>query len=166
MRKHVFMYLFLFAALYIVFQFMNAKKANEFYTEKVTFLQSKVDSLQLENKDLHSANSNLNYFSLMENNDAKSYFTNRGFQADQIAEKVKGTIMDHNQANADNELVPFAGMEGPTRINHIKILNNHWVIADFTDGVYWGEVLLDYKIDDKGNLLISTLDGVLYSTRN
>ncbi|HET8839487.1 MAG TPA: hypothetical protein VFM82_10895 [Flavobacteriaceae bacterium] len=166
MRNKIFMYLFIFAALYIVFQYMNAKKANEFYEDKVSHLETEVNALQAENESLHSENLDLNYFSLMENDDAVSYFAEKGFNAAEIAEKVKGAIIDRNQPDADNELVPFAGMEGKMRINHIKILNNHWIIADFTDGVYWGEVLLDYTVDENGNLSISTIDGFLYSRRN
>ncbi len=166
MQKKIFMYLFLFAALYIVFQYMNAKKANEFYEKKVSHLEAKVDTLEVENENLHLENLDLNYFSLLENDDASSYFVERGLNVEEIAADVKGAIIDRNQPNADNELVPFAGMEGKMRINHIKILNNHWIIADFTDGVYWGEVLLDYKIDEHKNLSITTIDGFLYSSRN
>lgn len=165
MRNKIFMYLFLFAILYIVFQFMNSKKANEYYTEKVTFLEAKVDSLEVENESLRSVNMDLNYFSLLENDAAYSYFADQGLDVDKIAVAIESEIIDRNRPNADNELIPFAGMEGKMRVNHIKILNNHWIIADFTDGIYWGEVLLDYEIDESKNLSITTKDGFLYPRR-
>lgn len=169
MRNKIFMYLFLFAALYIVFQYMNAKKADEFYTEKVKSLETKVgnmesklDSLKLENEVLFQQKMDLRYFSLTENDAASSIFVKRGFDVNELAARVKDEIISRNDAKKDNDLVPFPGMNGLMRINHIQILNSQWIIADFTNGSFWGEVLLKYHIDDDGKLEITTMDALLY----
>lgn len=168
MRRQIFMYLFLFAVLYIVFQYMNAKKA---YVE-MDHLKVQVETLKKENNTLEAqidslqqVTQYLNYFSLQDNDAASSVYSQKGFDVDSLAAEIKSEIIGRNKANADNELVPFDGLVGIMRVNHIKILNHRWVLADFTDGVYWGEVLLKYTIDENGNLTFSTIESFLYPER-
>ena len=50
--------------------------------------------------------------------------------------------------NADkrgNKFVSYEQIgENPFLINNIKILNHRWIIANFSDGKVWGEVLIKY----------------------
>lgn len=158
MKKQLFMYLFLFAALYIVFQYMNAKKA---YVQLET-LEKKVQTLKEENKKLATKTLKPAYFSLEDNDAATTYFGKQSIRVDELADKIEYEIIGKNQADEDNELVPFDGMVGPMRINHIKILNHKWIIADFTDGAYWGELLLKYKVDADGEIDFENIEAFLY----
>lgn len=164
MKNKIFLYLFIFALLYIIFQYMNAKKADTYFTEKVASLETRVDSLEAENRRLLDKNLDLSYFSLVENDMASAYYAEKGIDPGELALKIKDTIIGMNGAE-DNPLVPFPGMMGIMRINHIHVLNNKWIQADFTDGTYWGEVLLEYFVEDDGTISFNSLDGFLYGRR-
>ena len=44
----------------------------------------------------------------------------------------------------------------------LRLLNNRWIIADFSDGKYWGEMIMTYEITDKQELKFKLLDYLLY----
>ncbi len=157
------MYLFFFAVLFILFQYMNEKSIFESQEKQITSLTKQVnesDSLYglQEDKLLE-----LNYFNLMNNDNAMSYLENLGIEAVTAQNRVRDQIYDMNLAPEGNPLVPVDGMEGNMRINKIKFLNHRWVIADFSDGTYWGEVLIEYFFGENNELSLKTIEGVLYS---
>ena len=47
-------------------------------------------------------------------------------------------------------------------INKIRILNEKWVICEFTDGKVWGDLLLKYHIDGNQNPVFIPLDEVIH----
>ena len=47
-------------------------------------------------------------------------------------------------------------------INKIRILNEKWVICEFTDGKVWGDLLLQYHIDGNQNPVFIPLDEVIH----
>ena len=47
-------------------------------------------------------------------------------------------------------------------INKIKILNHRWIIADYSDGEYWGEAMIKYFLNDDGTISYETFQSVLY----
>ncbi len=60
-------------------------------------------------------------------------------------------------------LVPYASMtDNKMAIDQIKLLNHKWIIASFTDGTYWGEMLLSYEIGDRKELRFKVLASALY----
>ncbi len=162
MRNKIFMYLFFFAVLFIIFQYMNEKSIFESQEKQITSLSKKVavaDSLSgLQQEALLE----LNYFNLMNNDKAMDYLEKLGLDAQDVANMVRDQIYDLNVAPNGNPLVPVEGMEGKMHINKIKFLNHRWVIADFSDGTYWGEVLIEYFFDEKNELSLRTIEGVLY----
>lgn len=162
MRRSLFLYLFVFSALTALFIYVNAQRMLRDKNEDIEELREELE-LQSEKIDsLSTGSSDFQYFSLIGNDDAISYFENKGFDASEIATRIKDEIRSRNLASKDNDLVPYVGMTGKMRINKIKILNHKWVIADFTDGSYWGEILLSYSIDENGNLVFDNIDSFLY----
>ena len=47
-------------------------------------------------------------------------------------------------------------------IDQVKLLNHKWIIASFTDGTYWGEMLLTYEVIDKKELKFKVVESTLY----
>ena len=47
-------------------------------------------------------------------------------------------------------------------ISKIRILNEKWVICEFTDGKVWGDLLLQYHIDGNQNPVFIPLDEVIH----
>lgn len=150
MKNKIFLYLFIFASLFILFQFMNAKKAKESYDSKIDNLKEKITTKETIIDSLTNANMDLTYFSLDSNEDAISYFEEMGYDAKKLALTISDQIISQNKAGKDNPIIPFVGMEGNMSINKVRLLNHKWIIADFTDGVYWGELFIIYEVKEGG----------------
>lgn len=162
MRKNLLLYLFIFSLLFTIFIYVNDKKILDSRDADIQDLKGEVERLEFENDSLAELNENAGYFSLMDNGDAMSYFENRGIEAVNVSEAIENELMSQNKVDADNSYVPFAGMQGDMRINKIKILNHKWIIADFTDGKYWGEVFFTYEINENGELGLNAEKSFLY----
>jgi hypothetical protein len=52
--------------------------------------------------------------------------------------------------------------EGKMLINNIRLLNHKWIIADFSDGKYWGELFLTYEITGASELKYELKEYFLY----
>jgi hypothetical protein len=50
-------------------------------------------------------------------------------------------------------------------INKVKILNHRWIIADFSDGNIWGEVLLKYFINDDESVSFEVNQSLLHAKK-
>ncbi len=150
MKSKIFLYLFIFTLLFVLFQFMNAKKAKESYDAKIENLKAKVEAKESYIDSLVNINMDLTYFSLDSNEDAISYFEEMGYDANKLSLTISDQIISQNKAGADNPIIPFVGMEGNMSINKVRLLNHRWIIADFTDGVYWGELFITYEVRKDG----------------
>jgi hypothetical protein len=162
MKNKIFMYLFFFALLFVLFQYMNEKTIFESQDKKITLLTEKkiigLDSIEVLNDRI----ANLNYFTLQGNENAMTYFENLGLDPLQVEKQVADAIYDRISENGGNSLIPFAGTKGAMRINKLKFLNHRWIIADFSDGSAWGEMIVEYFFDDKMELQLTAIGSVLY----
>lgn len=156
------MYLFVFAVLLAVVFYVNGSKV----------LESKEKEIKSLREQLEEQEANIGYmtanplqddtFSLASNEEALSYLESRGFDTSEVMSTVEEELISKNLANADNVFIPYEGMEGPFRINKVKLLNHKWAIASFTDGTYWGELFLSYELNEAGNVELNTEKAVLY----
>ena len=162
MRKSLLLYLFVFAALLAVYFYVSGLNIVESRDEKIGKLETDLAQAERKLDSLASENISSESFSLVSNEEALSYLENRGFDPSEVIQKVQDELISRNSADADNDLVPFEGMEGFFRINKVKLLNHKWAMATFTDGSYWGDLFLTYELDDEGNLELTTQQAVLY----
>lgn len=162
MRHKIVLYLFIFTVLFTIFIYVNDKRILDSLQEDLQKREILAEELKARNEALSEENDRLRYFSLLENDDAIGYFENKGFDAELVTGKIEEALIGSNASGNDNEFVPFAGMEGPMQINKIKILNHKWIIADFTDGTYWGEVFFSYEVDEEGKLSLTPEKSFLY----
>ena len=162
MRKSFLLYLFVFAALLAIFQYVNAEKMLKTKNEALKSSEEELNLMQEKYDSLVTRSSSSEEFTLASNEEAITYLENRGFTVDKVTQLLQDQIISRNKASADNDLVPYEGMEGFFRINNIKILNHKWIIADFTDGSYWGELLISYNFDQNNNLILETENALLY----
>jgi hypothetical protein len=101
------------------------------------------------------------YFSLPNNYNSVEYFA--GADVNAIAIKVRDGIYAQNVNPNGNPLVKYPSMGGNKfMINKIKVLNSRWVIADFSGGTTSGEVLIQYFLDDNGQVSYETLQTFIY----
>ena len=163
MKNKILLYLFIFAALFAIFIYVNDKKILDDQTQRIVSLQKQLDEFEAEEENTKTTRSEDFYdFSLKRNEPAITYFENNGFEAAEIERKVQDVLIDMNKSNEDNKMVPFEGMSGPMRINKVKLLNHKWLIANFTDGEHWGEILLEYYINEDGSVEFEALNSFLY----
>lgn len=163
MKNKIFLYLFIFAVLYIIFQYTNAQKTFEMQMEKIEELETENTALENKIKTLTTQKEDLTSFELLHNAKASSYFEDRNLPAKEVSQKVEAAIISKNKPDEDNELVPYQGLEGNFNINSVRILNHKWAIAEFTDGTYWGEVLIKYFVEENGQISFETGDAFLYA---
>lgn len=162
MRRQIFLYLFLFALLLLIFQYMNEKSIFESQENQIQTLRTKVekltDSVQSQNNQLLESN----YFSLLGNENAMTYLENSGHSPEELETYISDWIYDQNLAAENNPMVPYEGSHNGMKVNKIKFLNHRWIIADFTDGIYWGEMLLEYYVNESGEIDFENLGALIY----
>ena len=162
MKNKIFMYLFLFTLLFVIFQYMNEKSIFESQENKIASLSEKLskatDSLHMLNDRV----ADLNYFTLQGNESAMAYLENIGYDAEKVEAMVSDVIYEKNVEKGGNPLIPVAGINGVMRINKLRFLNHRWIQADYSDGTYWGEMILEYFFDEKGELQLTTISSALY----
>jgi hypothetical protein len=156
------MYLFFFAALFIIYQYMNEKRIFEDQEEKIATLQDQLQLVRNESDSLQGIERTANYFSLLGNDNAMNYFEQQGREAAAVEEKVREQLYDLNLQQGKNDLIPYEGFRGTAKINSLRFLNHRWIIADFTDGELWGELLLEYFLNEDGSIDFNVISSVLY----
>lgn len=102
------------------------------------------------------------YFALDTNEEALSYFDELDFPV--TSSMIKEGVYDTNLLKEEVSLVPYAEMGGKYLINKVKVLNHKWLIADFSDGTYWGELLIKYQVATDGSLSFEVAEHFLYPT--
>ncbi|UPT70687.1 MAG: hypothetical protein M0D53_16730 [Flavobacterium sp. JAD_PAG50586_2] len=163
MKKSLFLYLFIIAVLMNLFtyKYFTSKEAAEPKTESGT-AETKVDSV--------SSNANLTYdddvFSLENNDRAQNYLfeTAKINDIPAFSEKVKQALLAYNDSPEGNKYVDQVKMgEQKFIINSMKILNHRWIIANYSNGELWGEVLLKYFVEDNGTISFEVMNSYLYA---
>ncbi len=160
MKKNIILYLFLFTALILIFQWVNSKKVFEDLQGKLITTKTLNTKLKDSIFQVQSRLEEQNDFNLEGNEYALRYFENLPIQ--NIASRVKDELYERNLLRDKNDLIPYAAMDRTFLINKVKVLNHRWIVADFSDGTHWGELFLTYKIDNRGNVSFELKDHFLY----
>ena len=167
MKKSILLYLFILAVLFNVFTYAFFTKDQKFEKERYASLEKKMkDSLDIMHNNLFDAN----YFSLETNQNAQDYFedkkTGEFFDYQKLIPFVKDQLISFNDKPEGN---PYTGFEKIYErkfiINKVKVLNHRWIIADFNDGTFWGEVIIKYFINDDKTVSFEVAETVLYPKR-
>jgi hypothetical protein len=164
MKKSLLLYLFIIAILFNIYTYM-------FLSKEVTYEQEKYKKTTTRLKDsLNAVTTKLadaNYFSLEKNENAQNYFdsadSGKTIQYEKLIPVVTEKLLDYNSNPNGN---PYVGQDkiGANKfvINKVKILNHRWIIADFSDGEIWGEVLLKYFINPDDSISFEVNQSLLY----
>ncbi|MFT4831030.1 MAG: hypothetical protein ACI815_000669 [Psychroserpens sp.] len=164
MKSKIFLYLFIFAALIALYQFVSANNMVKDKNGKIENFEMDIKQMQDSIQKLNLKVLDVQYFNLDNNDDALAYYDH--LKLDQPSRYIEDKLLETNEQKGDNPLVPYEGMEGDFKINKIKTLNHKWIIADFSDGQFWGEVLLKYELKDDLSVDFTLLDHLLYTRSN
>lgn len=161
MRRNIFLYLFLFVSLWVIFQYVNNAKVYENQEKRIERLEKQVADKDTLNQHLKDRNFDVAYFTLRGNDNAREYFENDGLDINEIAPRISDGLYALNTAQG-NALISYEGDGRPFQINKVQILNHRWIIADFSDGSKWGEILVRYFINENKTIDYETLETVIY----
>lgn len=164
MKRHLFLYLFVFALLLVVFQYVNSKNIIEVYERDITELKSERSNQDSINQALNDLNFDLSYFKLSSNEEAMSYFERDGYQIDELKASIMDALYETNiYKGEEHPLIPYVSMtDRPILINKARILNHRWIIADYTDGQFNGEIFLNYKVISKDSINFKLTDYLMF----
>ncbi|MFN7045284.1 MAG: hydrolase [Flavobacterium sp.] len=157
--KNIILYGLIFSLLFNVFQYVNSTKILEAKDKEVVGYKK---SLQTA-RDSVSQLSNANYFALESDEDAQEYFYSNNLDYKNVAIKVKEDLIVLNENKNGNQLVPYEPIDGKSfLINSSKVLNHRWIIAEFSNGDLWGQLLIKYFVKDGKPTEFETVETVLY----
>lgn len=165
MKKSFLIYAFILLVLINVFTYMFLSKEVEFEQNRYEKTTKKLrDSVALMANKLIDAN----YFSLENNENAQNYFdsaiANKTIAYEKLIPVVTEKLMDLNANPKGN---PYTGQdqigENKFVINKVKVLNHRWIIADYSDGKMWGEVLLKYFVNEDESVSFEVMQSLLYA---
>ncbi len=161
MKKNLFLYLFVFAALIALYLYVSGKNMLDSKDSRITKQEATIEVLEdsLQRTELRLLD--MQYFSLENNDDAMAYYEH--LPVKNPSRYVADKLLETNERKGDNPLVPYAGMENNFKINKIKVLNHKWIIADFSDGKFWGELFIQYHLKEDLGVDFTVLDHLLYT---
>ncbi len=167
MKKQLYLYLFIFTALILLFFIVNTKKDTKHLEDKLAKIETRltettqkyqdtIGQLQIEVMEKSS-------FSLSDDPYAIELLYKDDIDYKELTQHVQDQLIDLNFKKEGNPLVPYDAMNGGRMmINSIKMLNHKWVIADFTDGKYWGQILIKVFYNDNKTMSFETSESFLY----
>lgn len=162
MKKSLFLYLFIIAVLMNVFtyKYFTSKEASEQKPEAKT---TKTDSIPKAEEGVLTNEPDV--FSLDNNDRAQNYLFESANVKDiaEFKDKVTQALLSFNDAPEGNKYTDQPKMgEQKYIINSVKIINHRWIVANYSNGQLWGEVLLKYFIDEKGAVSFEIMNSYLY----
>ncbi len=157
--KNVILYALIFSLLFNVFQYVNSTKILDAKDKEVLKVKDRLSVA----RDSVASLANANYFALESDEDAQEYFYSNSLDYKKVAIKVKEDLIALNENKNGNKLVPYEPIDGkPFLINTSKVLNHRWIVAEFSNGDLWGQVLIKYFVAEGKPTDFETVETVLY----
>lgn len=158
------MYLFIFSVLLLIFQYVNSKNIIDKYEEDIVTVKSKLSESEKTIKALEDKNFEMSYFNIDRNEDALTYFEAQGYDTERLIPAIIEGLYNMNDYEGDDHpIVPYVSTtDSKLLINKIRVLNHKWIIANFTDGQFWGEIFVSYEIDENNDLKYKLVDYLMY----
>lgn len=160
MKKNIFLYLLVFSLLINIFQYVNSNKILQSKDKEVESVKHK---LKLTHDSIAEMQFN-DYFDLTKDEDAQEYFYSQNLDFQKVMQIVNEDLVSLNAQKTGNPLIPYEPIDGKIFVvNKAKILNHRWIIAEFSNGDLWGQILVKYFFEDGKPTEFQTVDTVLYS---
>lgn len=158
MKKQLYLYLFILASLICAFTYMYFTKQIAFErTNNKAEIKSVRDSLMMISNQLEEAD----YFSLEHNQRSQEYFVNQSPQ--KLLPIIRESLLAYNDDPKGNIYTGQEKMgEQKFIISKIKILNHRWIMADYSNGELWGDVLIKYFVEEDGKITFQVMDSFLF----
>jgi hypothetical protein len=157
MKKNLLIYGLVFSVLVNIFQMVNSSRILK-RSEEVSTISKK--QLKIAQDSIVKLLDN-DKFSLDHNENAQEYYFEHNLK--ELEAKVKEDLIAFNADKRGNKYVSYDQIgDNPFLINSIKILNHRWIIANFSDGKVWGEVLIKYFHNTDKPTDFETVESLIY----
>ncbi len=165
MRKHLYLYLFIFASLIALVFYINGRKYQEKLEQQVTELREDIaeNKEQSESTVSSPTTSDVEHpFTLMYNPEAEEYLYDMGLTTHEVEQMVTDKLLELNLNEGGNPLIPYTGAGRGFQISNSFLVNHKWVLVNFYDGDQWGEAMIQYDIDADKDVELKTINALLY----
>ena len=150
----------IFVSIILLFQIVNSGRILKKEEALIDDKENVINILKSQNEVLKDRIEDNNLFSLLGNNKSLDAL-GRGYE-DSIVPLIKDALYETNISEKKNSIIPYEDMNGIFLINQVKVLNHRWIIANFSDGDLWGELLIEYNINKNNKISFTTIDHFLY----
>jgi hypothetical protein len=143
---------------------VNSKSIIDKYEKDIKIFKTKISNHEDTIAALEEQNFELNYFNIDGNEDALTYFEAQGYDTEKLVPAIiDGLYAMNNYEGEDHPIVPYVSMtDSKLLINKIRVMNHKWIVANFTDGEFWGEIFVTYSIDENNDLKYKLVEYFLY----
>jgi uncharacterized coiled-coil protein SlyX len=143
---------------------VNSKNILDKYEKDIKTFKKTIATQEKTITELEDQNFELNYFNIDRNDNALDYFIAQGYDSDELINAIREGLYNMNDYEGEEHpIVPFVSMTGSKLlINKIRIVNHKWILANFTDGEYWGEIFVKYDIDENNDLKYTLVEYFMY----
>ena len=161
MKKNIFIYLFSFVGLILIFQIVNSNKIILDQQRRLENKQELINDLKASLKEEKRSLFESTYFSLETNSNSIKELDLSKLNID--SKTIKEALLETNKSGTNQNLIPYLKKGGKFLINKTHVINQKWLIADFSDGTNWGELFIEYSVNDKNEISFKLLDHFMYS---
>jgi len=171
MLKNIYLYLFIFTAITALAVYINARGYQENLENRVKNLSYKLtkttDELELLKEQQQTVPQQLTssdmVFSTEGNQLAADYFERYGLSTAEAELKVKDAMLELGNGKDPHPLIQYESQNaGGFLLNDIHLLNNKWLIANYSDGDQWGEMLVQFFFNEDGTIDFEVLKSLIY----
>ena len=163
--RSAYLYIVILLVLTNIFTYSYYSKDSEFVNQRYEKLKTKsMDSITVLGGMLIDAN----HFTIDRNHDAQDYFDNKNtgrFIHHEIIKKmIAEKIVAENKNKSGNPLANYPAIDGKGfEISKFQVINHRWVVADYSNGEYNGQVLLQYFVNEDESLDFEVIQSVIFA---
>ena len=159
------MYLFIFTALIALYQFKSASNYVENTQVALAKYQETAEEYSKISSQIKSLEAQLEMaqlFDLTYNQDGQVALESQYKGPQDVSDFISDALIQTNiNKELQHALIPFKSENAKYVFNTVKVLNQKWLIANFTNGTVWGEAILQFSINN-GVVNFLTEDAFLY----
>ena len=159
MKIKIISYLLIFVSIILLFQIVNSGRILKREETLLDYKENSIVILKSQKEILENQIEEESYFSLFGNQKAINLLGTK--YNDSIVLVIKDALYEINISDKKKLIIPYEDLGGVFLMNQVKVLNHKWIIANFSNGSMWGELLIEYVIKEK-EINFKTIDHFLY----
>jgi hypothetical protein len=157
--------LLLGSSYYFSDKYKNLTCRNNQLEDSLSVYRDSVRKFKQEIISLEDALYEAGMFELSEDPEATDYLNQNYGTKENWAAFIKQKLLAFNRPGG-NRFVPYEGVYDVMKINNIRVINHKWLLADFSDGKLWGQMIMKYEPVTPDSIVFETVESILYPVHN